>query len=129
VVNERFRTYGVPRFGGYLDQKKFGPGLSFASLESRNRRFGPRFEGSPAAGAMVCSSCHNPERLGSLNWPMDEVLINSYVEGGQMPVGHQLKTPERRDLYAKLIREYFAVEPENPGILKSWLLQDNTTTP
>lgn len=122
AVNERFRTYGIPRFGGYLDQKKFGPGLSSASLESRKRRFGPRFEGSPAAGAMVCSSCHNPQNLGSLNWPMDEVLISSYVEGGQMPMGHQLRTPDRRDLYAKLIREYFAIEPENPGILKSWLL-------
>lgn len=129
AVNERFRTYGVPRFGGYLDQKKFGPGLSFASLESRKRRFGPRFEGSPAASAMLCSSCHNPERLGSLNWPMDEVLISSYVEGGQMPMGHQLKTPDRRDLYAKLIREYFAIEPDNPGILKSWLLGANTLTP
>jgi hypothetical protein len=123
AVNKRFRSYGVPRFGGYLDQKKLGPGLSSASLESRKQRFGPGFEGSPAAGAMVCSSCHNPGRLGSLNWPMDEVLISSYVEGGQMPMGHQLKTDERRDLYAKLITEYFAVDQDNPGILKAWLLR------
>ena len=129
AVNERFRTYGVPRFGGYLDQKKFGPGLSSASLESRKQRFGPRFEASAAAGAMVCSSCHNSERLGSLNWPMDEVLISSYVEGGQMPLGHKLKTRERRDLYAKLVAEYFAVDPNNPGILKSWLLQPSAITP
>jgi hypothetical protein len=129
TVNERFRTYGVPRFGGYLDQKKLGPGLSSASLESRKLRFGPRFEGSPAAGAMVCSSCHNSERLGSLSWPMDEVLISSYVEGGKMPLGHQLKPRERRDLYAKLISEYFAVDRGNPGILKSWLLQPSAMTP
>jgi hypothetical protein len=124
AVNERFRTYGSPRFGKYLDQRKLGPGLSSASPDERNRRFGPRFEESPAARAMVCSSCHNPERLGSLNWPMDEVLISSYVNGGQMPMGHQLKVADRRDLYAKLIREYFAVDKDNPGILKSWLLAE-----
>jgi hypothetical protein len=129
TVNERFRTYGVPRFGGYLDQRKLGPGLSSASLDSRKRRFGPRFEESPAAGAMVCSSCHNSERLGSFNWPMDEVLISSYVEGGQMPLGHKLKTRERRDLYAKLVTEYFAVDADNPGILKSWLLRQSAMTP
>jgi hypothetical protein len=122
TVNERFLTYGSPRFGNYLDQRRFGPGLSSASLDDRKRRFGPRFEGSLAANAMVCSSCHNPERLGSLNWPMDEVLISSYVNGGQMPMGHQLKAADRRDVYAKLIREYFAIDKDNPGILKSWLL-------
>lgn len=122
AVNERFLTYGSPRFGNYLDQKRFGPGLSSASLDDRKRRFGPRFEGSLAASAMVCSSCHNPERLGSLNWPMDEVLISSYVNGGQMPIGHQLKAADRRDVYTKLIREYFAIDKANPGILKSWLL-------
>ncbi len=129
AVNERFRTYGSPRFGKYLDQKRLGPGLSSASLDSRKRRFGPRFEESPAAAAMVCSSCHNPQQLGSLNWPMDEVLISSYVEGGQMPLGHKLKAPDRRDLYAKLVREYFAIDQDNPGILKSWLLGQGDMRP
>lgn len=127
AVNQRFLTYGSPRFGKYLDQQKLGPGLSSASLDERNRRFGPRFEESLAAKAMVCSSCHNPERLGSLNWPMDEVLISSYVNGGKMPMGHQLKVADRRDLYGKLIREYFAIDQDNPGILKSWLLAEPST--
>jgi hypothetical protein len=122
TVNQRFLTYGSPRFGGYLDQRKLGPGLSSASLEDRKERFGPRFDASLASSAMVCSSCHNPERLGALNWPMDKILIRSYVTGGQMPMGHQLKVADRRDLYAKLIREYFAVDRDNPGVLKSWLL-------
>jgi hypothetical protein len=121
-VNERFRTYGSPRFGGYLDPRKLGPGLSSATLEDRRRRFGPDFEGTTAAGAMVCSSCHRSERLGALNWPMDKILIRSYVTGGQMPFGHELKLADRRDLYAKLIQEYFATDKDNPGILKSWLL-------
>lgn len=122
AVNERFLTYGSPRFGSYLDQRKLGPGLSSASLNDRRQRFGARFDETPAANVMVCSSCHNPERLGFLNWPMDKIIINSYVTGGQMPMGHQLKIPDRRDLYAKLILEYFAINKDNPGILKSWLL-------
>ncbi|MGH9931105.1 MAG: hypothetical protein ACREA9_18000 [Pyrinomonadaceae bacterium] len=122
AVNERFRTYGSPRFGAYLEQRKLGPGLSSASPEDRRRRFGPRLDGTPAASAMVCSSCHNPERLGALNWPMDKILIRSFVTGGQMPFGHQLKGSERRELYARLIQEYFAIDKANPGILKSWLL-------
>ena len=122
AVNERFLTYGSARFGGYLDPRKLGPGLSSASLDNRRQRFGARFSETPAANAMVCSSCHNPERLGSFNWPMDKTIIRSFVTGGQMPMGHQLKIADRRDLYAKLIQEYFALDKDNPGILKSWLL-------
>jgi hypothetical protein len=122
VVNERFRSYGSPRFGRYLDTTKLGPGLSAASVENRRRRFGARFEETPAANAMVCSSCHNPERLGSFNWPMDRIIVSSYVKGGQMPFGHELKAFDRRELYAKLIQEYFATDKDKPGILKSWLL-------
>ncbi|MEP6569777.1 MAG: hypothetical protein ABJC10_08390 [Acidobacteriota bacterium] len=122
TVNERFRSYGSARFGGYLDPRKLGPGLSSATSEGRERRFGSRFEGTPAASAMVCSSCHNADRLGALNWPMDKTLIRSYVTGGQMPFGHQLKILDRRELYTRLVQEYFATDNDNPGILKSWLL-------
>ena len=122
AVNERFRGYGSPQFGGYLDERHLGPGLSAASPEDRQRRFGPRFDETPAARAMVCSSCHNSERLGALNWPMDRILIRSFVIGGQMPFGHQLKISDRRDLYARLIQEYFATDTGNPGVLKSWLI-------
>jgi hypothetical protein len=131
AVNQRFRSYGSPRFGGYLDERKLGPGLSSAGLEDRQLRFGARFQETPAAKAMVCSACHNAERLGALNWPMDRVLIRSYVTGGQMPFGHPLKAIDRQDLYSRLVQEYFAIEKDNPGILKSWLLgrsQDGSTT-
>jgi hypothetical protein len=53
---------------------------------------------------------------------MDSTLISSFVKGGKMPLGHQLKTSERNELYQKLIQEYFAIEDHNPGILKAWLL-------
>ena len=122
TVNERFRSYGSPRFGGYLDERKLGPGLSSATREDRQRRFGPGFEQTPAAKAMVCSSCHNSERLGALNWPMDEVLIKSYVTGGQMPFGQSLSNRDRELVYSSLIQEYFATDKHNPGVLKSWLL-------
>jgi hypothetical protein len=122
AVNLRFLTYGAPRFEKYLDETKFGPGLSSATLESRTQRFGARFGGSVVARAMDCAACHKPERLGALNWPMDSVLISSFVKGGQMPLGHQLKTSERNELYKKLIEEYFDIDDQNPGILKSWLL-------
>jgi hypothetical protein len=53
---------------------------------------------------------------------MDNILIKSFVKGGQMPLGQRLTIPERRQLYGKLIQEYFAIDNANPGILKSWLL-------
>ena len=122
AVNELFRTYGSPRFGKYLDERKLGPGLSSASIANRKQRFGAGFDGTVAGKAMTCAACHQHERLGALNWPMDRIVISSFVKGGQMPLGSSLKVAERRDLYAKLILEYFAIDKDNPGILKSWLL-------
>jgi hypothetical protein len=122
IVNARFRSYGSPRFGNYLDQTKLGPGLSTAVGEERNHRFGKAFETTSVSRAMTCQSCHNPQRLGSLNWPMDPLILSSFVEGGQMPFGITLKNAERRRLYENLIEEYFATDNANPGILKSWLL-------
>ena len=122
AVNQRFRTYGSPRFDKYLDETRFGPGLGSAGPASRLQRFGEGFAGTTVARSMVCSACHRPEGLGALNWPMDSVLIGSYVQGGQMPRGHSLMDSERAELYRKLIQEYFAVDDANPGILKSWLL-------
>jgi hypothetical protein len=121
-VNDRFRTYGSPRFGKYLDEIKFGPGLSSATLGNRIQRFGSAFEGGVMARAMTCASCHQHERLGALNWPMNKVIIESFVNAGQMPLGQRLTISERRELYGKLIQEYFAINNANPGILKSWLL-------
>lgn len=123
AVNERFKTYGSPRFGGYIEPAKFGPGLSSASAVDRSQRFGVGFDQTAGARAMVCSSCHNAERLGALNWPMDKTLIKSYVTGGQMPFGQKLRFAERNQLHANLIDEYFSTDKTQPGILKSWLLR------
>jgi hypothetical protein len=122
AVNQRFLTYGPPRFGRYKDETKFGPGLSSASWDSRTKRFGSSFSQSIVARAMNCAACHQAEQLGALNWPMDETLISSYVKGGKMPLGYELKTTERSELYRNLIEEYFAIDNANPGILKAWLL-------
>jgi hypothetical protein len=71
---------------------------------------------------MNCVDCHRPQGLGALNWPMDRVVISSYIEGGQMPLRFKLRESERDELHAKLIEEYFAIDDANPGILKAWLL-------
>jgi hypothetical protein len=121
AVNERFLTYGSPRFGNYLDETKFGPGLGSMSWARRGQHPGESPGAAVAARAMSCAACHQQQSLGALNWPMDRVLISSYVNGGQMPSGFKLKASERGDLYKKLIREYFATDRTSPGILKSWL--------
>lgn len=122
AVNALFRSYGPPAFDKYLDASKFGPGLSSASVEDRNARFGTRFENTAVSHAMSCYRCHNSERFGPFNWPMDRTIISSFIKGGQMPRGYELNTAERAELYRKLIREYFDTSHERPGILKSWLL-------
>ena len=121
IVNERFLKYTKPRFDKYLDASTLGPGLGSTGVSA------PR--GSLAHSASTlgtdgvkCGACHQPNGLGSLNWPMDRVLISSYVKGGQMPFGYKLQPAERKRLYQKLIQDYFAVDEANPGILKAWLL-------
>lgn len=122
AVNERFRAYGSPRFGGYLDPAKLGPGLSLASENDRSERFGKNFPNTAVGEAMECGRCHTPERLGYLNWPMDRIIIDSFIKGGAMPRGHHLDAKQRDQLYDRLITEYFAVSHARPGILKLWLL-------
>lgn len=109
AVNRRFLSYSAPDFGRYLDSAKFGPGLG-SSLPNATH---PTVE---------CASCHQKNGLGSLNWPMDSVLINSFVEGGRMPLGSNLTETERSLLYEQLIDGYFSIEEAHPGILKTWLL-------
>jgi len=122
AVNARFRGYGAPRFGGYIDPSKFGPGLGFGTTEKRHVRFGPAFSETVVAHAMVCDRCHTPEKLGYLNWPMDRVIVASFVNAGWMPRDARLSSAHRAELYEKLVREYFDVSDTNPGIMKSWLL-------
>jgi hypothetical protein len=149
AVNERFLSYGPPRFDRYLDASKFGPGLgsmrpvrpasktdSPFPLQRGHRAVGPEFgdhdsgesvqrirSGTASAfNTTTCASCHQPSRLGALNWPMDSVLISSFVTGGQMPLGAKLQDSEREALYEQLIEDYFAIDDARPGILKAWLL-------
>ena len=110
AVNRRFLAYGAPRFGGYLEPAKFGPGLGLSR---------------PPMKSSDCGECHQPNGLGSLNWPMDSVLISSFVDGGRMPLGSNLKERERNELYKELIDDYFSIDEIRPGILKAWLLGRN----
>src|SRR3954467_1012983 len=110
AVNRRFRGYGPPRFDPYLDETKLGPGLGSATLEDRKARFGEDFANSTLGRAMACAGCHQHDDRGSLNWPMDQVVISSYVQGGRMPYGSALDDAQRGELYEKLIQEYFATD-------------------
>jgi len=121
IVNQRFLKYSKPRFDKYLDASKLGPGLG-STTPARLNYSAPVSGAAIATGGVQCGACHQPNGLGSLNWPMDRVLISSYVKGGQMPFGNQLQPAERKRLYQKLIQEYFAVDEAKPGILKTWLL-------
>jgi len=121
-ANTRFLTYGTPRFGKYLDEKKFGPGLAAADPATRTQRFGEAFDQTVVGEAMNCARCHQDQRLGALNWPMNQTIIKSFVKAAQMPPGHNLSERDRGQLYKKLVDEYFATDNANPGILKSWLL-------
>ena len=120
-VNKRFLKYSKPRFDKYLDAAKFGPGLGSTTVGDL-RGSGVHTASTVGGDGVKCAACHQPNGLGSLNWPMDRVLISSYVKGGQMPFGYQLQAAERNRLYQKLIQEYFAVDEARPGILKTWLL-------
>lgn len=121
IVNQRFLKYTRPRFDKYLDASKLGPGIGSTTAASLNHSV-PVSGSALATGGVQCGACHQPNGLGSLNWPMDRVLISSYVKGGQMPFGSKLQPVERNRLYQKLIQEYFAVDEAKPGILKAWLL-------
>lgn len=122
TVNARFLTYPRPRFDRYLDATKLGPGLGSIRIDEAPVFAEIGLKANPGAGGKICAACHHAEGLGALNWPMDRVLISSYVKGGQMPRGYKLTQAERSRLYQKLIQDYFAVDEANPGILKSWLL-------
>ena len=122
AVSQRFLTYGSPRFDKYLDESKFGPGLGSSSRDQRNQRFGKSFDGTAVGRAMACASCHQHDQLGALSWPIDPVVVKSYIKEGQMPFGSKLEVSERDELHKRLIEEYFATDDARPGILKSWLL-------
>jgi hypothetical protein len=113
AVNERFRSYGPARFDKYLDLNKFGPGLGSTR---------PGESGVHKLNTAPCTACHNAKGLGALNWPMDSTLISSFVKGGRMPQGSDLRPDERAQLYRQLIQDYFAIDDARPGILKAWLL-------
>jgi hypothetical protein len=120
VVNERFLQYIPARFDKYLDTTKFGPGLGSTRQNELHPPVG--MSKTLAASGVACAACHQPERLGPLNWPMDRTLISSFVRGGQMPFGAKLQNLERAQLYRKLVQEYFSIDDTNPGVLKAWLL-------
>jgi mono/diheme cytochrome c family protein len=116
AINERFLSYGAARFDKYLDTAKFGPG--FGSARPGSMTLGRSF-------AANCNSCHHADDMGPLNWPMDSTIINSFIQGGKMPLVATLSRAARAQLYRRLVNDYFAIDNARPGILKAWLLGKN----
>ncbi len=121
AVNERFLKYVPARFDKYLDTSKFGPGLGSTIRDELHASVSETI----ATKSVTCAACHQPNRLGSLNWPMDRTLISSFVKGGKMPFNSKLRNAERAQLYRSLIQEYFSIDDASPGTLKAWLLGKN----
>ena len=122
TVNGRFLKYRRPRFDRYLDATKLGPGLGSIRSSEPVPSSETGLSSNLGTDGKICAACHHSDGLGALNWPMDRVLISSFVKGGQMPRGYKLTLAERSRLYQKLIQDYFAIDDANPGILKAWLL-------
>jgi hypothetical protein len=132
AINKRFRTYGAPGFGGYVDPISQGPGLgandgaaasgrsdSFLQACTSEVSFPDRaLAFSHIKDAMNCAKCHDGLQLGSLNYPLNRVLLHSFVEGGKMPPQNSLTTDERRGLVHCLEAEYFG---SGPASFTGWL--------
>src|SRR5207244_5986471 len=100
VVNERFLQYIPARFDKYLDTTKFGPGLGSPIRDDRQSPVGAckTMDGNGTAFA----ACHQPDRLGALNWPMGKTLISPPFRAGHLPLVGTLQTFDAALLYRKL---------------------------
>lgn len=135
-VNSVFKNYGPPSFGGYLDSAALGPALGETDAETRAKRT-PEFIATCAkdlkfddiqnshatiSKSMNCAKCHNSaDGLGSLNYPLNLTVIDSYVRGGKMPPRNTLSVNEREGLLRCLKAEYFGVDSRQPALLLNWL--------
>ena len=133
-ANRRFRQYGKQDFGGYLDLQSLGAGLGPHGPEAdrlRTNAFLRTCTGGLALeqhelsmkkirDSMSCSKCHNPALGGALNYPVNEVLLRSYVLGGKMPPRNDLSKSERQGLLRCLEQEYFGTGGESPSVLLNW---------
>ena len=135
-VNRKFRSYGPPHFGGYVNLEDLGPGMGPIDAASRAKRSdvffseclkGLEFPDRPASqqrisNSMTCTLCHNSTGgMGKFDFPINAKLVNSYVRGGLMPPGANLTAPEREGLLKCLNAEYLGVNASGPSILYSWL--------
>jgi hypothetical protein len=135
-VNAIFKDYGPPKFGGYVDSSSLGPALGATDPETTSKRTedfltqctkGLKFENAAEshqkiAHSMNCASCHNSsDGFGSINYPLNTTVINSYVRGGLMPPRNTLNAVEREGLLSCLKSEYRGTDSSKPALLLNWL--------
>ena len=137
AVNAIFRKYKPAAFGGYLNPDHLGPGLGMTAkkiVDARTDEFlsqctqGLQLPDQATSftkirRAMNCSGCHNNQRFGDLNFPVNRSLVRSYVTAGLMPPvsGASLTSPEREGLIRCLEDEYFGRSEGSSKILLQWL--------
>jgi hypothetical protein len=131
AVNKRFKTYLPADFGGYIDLTKLGIGIGPvgpAAEQLRTADFMKICAGSGTSpesvqrikSSMTCAKCHNTDDLGELNYPVNRILLKSFVLGGKMPPKNDLTAPERQGLVNCLEAEYFGVDNASPNVLLNW---------
>jgi hypothetical protein len=158
TLNQRIESdYGPPNFGPWLDVTDFGPGIgplidrSDAYLKSCSKGLDVRLD--RVREAMNCSSCHNGQSMGVINYPQatfstvdtefltfpagslpnDERvrdILSVYIEEGLMPppalqsqTQNDLTPDERSALLSCLMTEYFDPQTRT-GLLVDWLKKD-----
>ena len=133
------------------DPTRYGPVLG---MEEDRMKTKPAFMRSCTAGLgltpasvrlvaanMQCATCHSPEKIGAINFPMatqrtkalvlDDLhwpnLIYRYIKSGQMPPGDgdKLSDHEREALFNCLTLEYFDPKTQT-GRFVGWLKTKST---
>jgi mono/diheme cytochrome c family protein len=133
-LNDRIETYGPPHFKDWMQVSDFGPTIGPAGRQrdmAFMRACTSRHMLSEASVANVqrsmrCSSCHNQDFIGPLNYPqslkttMTSRQLREYIVQGWMPPNNRLTSSEREALYSCLTQEYHDPTTQT-GLLLDWL--------
>ncbi len=133
-LNSRIEDYGLPFFRGWMNMVDFGP-----TIGPNGRQRDPTFMRACTSQQMLseqsitnvqrsmrCSTCHNTDGLGPLNYPQSlrtdftSGQVREYVIQGWMPPGNRLTSSEREALYNCLVQEYHDPTTQT-GLLSEWL--------
>ena len=133
-LNDRIETYGAPFFKDWIRVSDFGPTIGPTGRQRdaafmracTSRHMLSEASVSNVQRSMRCSSCHNEEALGPLNYPQSlktdvtSRQLREYIVQGWMPPNNRLTSSEREALYSCLTQEYHDPTTQT-GLLLDWL--------